>query len=116
MSTDKFKEKGLIPADPNQKISFFKKIQMRLWLKREKFKFFRKNNKYWKYYTSKIEDIFNFGICGTLIALPFFHPSVITFGLAFGSALWIYSNKIHSLLLQIISNIRIVNIEGGNRK
>lgn len=105
----------IIPANPNEKISFAKKLRMYIWAKNNTFKFFRRTNKYWKYYTEFLEDLFNYGICGSLISLPFFYPSFITFGLAFGAGLFIYSKKIHALLIQLISQIRIVNIEGNKR-
>lgn len=105
----------IIPANPNEKISFYKKIRMYLWAKNNKFILFRKTNKYWKYYTTFLEDLFNYGICGSLIALPFFYPSVINVGLAFGAGMFMYSKKIHNYLIQLLINIRIINFDRSNK-
>lgn len=114
MNTAKSKKSDIVPANLEQKISIFKKLKMYLWAKNNRFKVFKRTNKYWKFYTSFLEDIFNFGLCGAMIASVFFIPSIITFGLAFGAALWIYSNKIHTLVLQVLSSLNLVKV--GNNK
>lgn len=106
----------IIPANPNIKVSFFKKIHMYINAKRNKFSFFRKTNKHWRYYRKFLDDVIAYGVCGTLIALPFTSfIQAIFFGLSFGSILFIYSEKIHKLIMQLFSQLRLVNI-GNNIK
>ena len=92
----------------NKKIGFFKKIQMKLNVNKEKFKIFRNKNKHWKYYTEKIYDLFNYTILGSLISLPFFIPSILNYGLGIASFIYLYDKRIHEKLTQLFSSICLV--------
>jgi hypothetical protein len=114
-NTEKYKKNAIILANPNEKISFFKRLRMKLNIKIDNFNLFTRTNKYWKYYSTFIEDVFNYGLCGILISLPFFTLSPLTIGLSVGGAIFLYSNKLHTLLLQVLSSIRIISIDKGTR-
>lgn len=92
----------------NKKIGFFKRRQMSFHNRREKFKIFRKKNKHWVYYTEKIYDLFNYTILGSLISLPFFNPSILTYGLGIAAFIYLYDKKIHEKLIQLFSSICLV--------
>lgn len=102
----------IIPAHPNIKISFPKKIQMYITAKRNIFKTVRLTSRQWLYYKIFLDDVFKYSLCGFLISLPFFYFNPLTFALSFGGGLYIYSNKINGLLIKLFSSIRFVNIEG----
>ena len=92
----------------NKKIGFFKRIQMKINVKKENFKIFRYKNKYWLYYTGKIEDIFNYTILGSLISLPFFNPSILTYGVGIASFIYLYDKKLHEKIIQVLGSICLV--------
>lgn len=106
----------IIPANPDLKISFFKKIRMYINAKSNKFSLFRQTNKHWIYYRIFLDDVVKYGVCGTLIALPFTpFLQAIVLGLSFGSGLFIYSEKIHKLIIQLLGQFRLVNIDRNSK-
>ena len=89
----------IIPAHPNKKISFFKKVQMYVNAKKNLFSVFKLKSQQWRYWMIFLDDIFKYSICGLFISLPIFYLNPFTLALAFGSGLFIYSYKIHTLLV-----------------
>ncbi len=103
------KPKGIVTYDPNLKLSRFKKFQIKFNIKKDKFKNFRASNKNWVFYKDMIIDTFNYSLFGTLIMLPF-SSSPMLVGLSIGAAIWLYVNRIHKKLIEVLGSIKLVNV------
>ncbi len=109
MSSETIKKSNkIVTYNPDLKLSFFKKIQIRKNIIQEKFKFFRQKNKNWIFYKEMIGDIFIYSVCGTLIMLPFSSTPMLV-GLSIGSGIWLYVNRIHEKIKEILGSIKLVN-------
>lgn len=97
-------------ANPEVKLSFFKKLQMRYNLWKEDFTIFKRTNKWVKFIKEFLEDMVVYGICGFLVSLPFFSLNPFTIALAVSGGLFLYVKRLHVLLIQIISNFKLVQV------
>jgi hypothetical protein len=105
-----FKKTELRLANPDEKISYFKKKRMIFNIKKEKFVMSLKNNKYYIYSKTFLEDFIVYSLCGLLIASPIFYFNIFSVAIAIGGFMYLYSEKIHKLLIQVLSSINFVKV------
>lgn len=111
MSSKKTKKSTkIITYDPNLKLSRFKKFQIRFNNKLERIKINLKINKNWIFYKDMISDIFIYSLLGVgIIYGIFFNRSLLPMGISLGAGLWLYINRIHEKLKEILGSIKLVN-------
>lgn len=102
------KSDKIVTYDPDLKLSVFKKFQMKYNIKKDNFKNFRKINKNWIFCKDFISDVFIYSLCGTLIMLPFSSDPMLI-GLSIGTGIWLYVNRIHDKLKEVLGSITLVN-------